>query len=193
MQEWNPLCIIQPCMRFLKGQEQASTEGQWQQLSMGRQPQAITQSASSRGWEGGISARLSRLGLARAQRSWEGPLACSLQMGRGWDVLRLAFPGSNSTQSERGRPWGTDLAAHSGSKGMEVHSLCTSFPLQPSCRTGLSFQTGNMVEKGQMDGRMDLHEEGGRAGEQTQDQLGDTLRGSWVPAEWLVPTCAIFC
>lgn len=52
-------------------------------------PSDHTTSTSTHSWEAGISARLSRLGLARARQSWEQLLAQSLQSGRGWDLLHI--------------------------------------------------------------------------------------------------------
>lgn len=89
------------------------------------------------------------------------------------------------------------LAAQPGPKGMEVHSLCMSSPLQPLCRTTLDFQSENMAEKGQTDRRMDIQKDVSQGGAQTQDQLRDTREqvsgGNWMPSGQLMPTCPMFC
>lgn len=146
-----------------------------------------TTSASTRSWEGGIPARLSRSGLAGARQSRERPLARSLRRGRGcaplgvargqagcgcWQEARAA--GRNGTQRERGRPQGASLAAQPGSEGTEVHSPCVSSPLQTPRRTGLGFRSENMAEEGRRDGKMDIEKEGSQAGAQTWNQLQDT-------------------
>lgn len=41
---------------------------------------------------------------------------------------------------------GAHQAAQPASKGTEVHILCMLSPLQPLCRTALSFQTGIMMD-----------------------------------------------
>lgn len=202
-------CIIQPSTEVYQMAGASQHRGVIAAVQHGKAtPSDHTTFASTRGWEGGISARLSRLGLARAWQSREWLLARSPRRGRGYAPLgipsgqagsggRHGGAGSNGTQCQSGRPQGASLAAQPGSEGMVVHSLCTSSPLQPSCRTGLGFQSENMAEKGRADGSMDIQKEGDPAGAQTWDQLGDThgqvSGGGWMPARQLVPTYPTFC
>lgn len=67
-----------PARRFIKQQEERHHQGAIVGVQRGKAtPSDHTTSTSTHSWEAGISARLSRLSLARARQSWERLLAQS--------------------------------------------------------------------------------------------------------------------
>lgn len=139
-------------------------------------PSDHTTSASNHSWEGGISARLSRLGLARND-CWHDPCR----------ELCLAFPEARQALGARGRPQGA------GPRGWS--SMAYAHPPPNSHCAEIVWV---LYGRGRADRRKDVHTERrwlsrGTDSGSAQGHVGRSQEGAGCQQGGWCPLCPTFC